>query len=69
MRRSDLVGSSFYLDDLDVLHQTRDPSARCINGEDAVLCALDDEETHVDLRQIGAKVGLPGRHAFQGGVR
>src|SRR6202035_1946390 len=63
-----VVWSALDLDELDVLHQPREPAARGVYRQDAVFGALDDEQGHVDLGEVGAEVRQPARHARQGGV-
>ena len=44
------------------------PPAGGVNGQDAVLGPLHDEERDVDLREVAAEVGLPRGHTGQGGI-
>jgi ATP-dependent Clp protease ATP-binding subunit ClpC len=48
---------------LQVLDHALQPPAGLLKGQDAVVVALDHQHRHVDLRQVGAEVGLPGRDA------
>ena len=41
--------------------------AGLVERQDPVCVALDDQDRDVDLRQVGAEVGLPGRDALVGG--
>src|SRR5207302_635436 len=69
VRPADVVWSALDLDELDVAHEAGETPAGGVDGEDAVLGALDHEQGNVDLRQVGAEVRQPGRHAREGGVR
>ena len=47
---------SFYLDEMDVVHELRQTAAGGVDRQDPVFGALDDEQRDVDPRQVGAEV-------------
>jgi hypothetical protein len=56
------------LDEADVLDQPGQATAGGVDGQDAVLGALDHQNRDVDLGQVGTEVGQPGRNAGHAGV-